>query len=277
MSRPAARFAPPRTRPLLPHVVPARAGLREHTESGPALCPSLNQVRNDGHAQRTTARAPVLRQLRARDPLTRTEEPPVMTALHDGWTLRPLEGPVPPGLQDRAVPATVPGCVHTDLLGAGLIPDPYLDENERLLEWVGRTSWRFTTTFRAAAAAAGERVDLDFGGLDTVATVTLNGCRPRRDEEHAPRPPLRRAVTSCVDGDNELHRRLRRPDRRGRADEPAARAPARTPTVTPSTSSARWPATSAGTGVPSWSRPASGGRSPCTGGTRHGWPRCGRS
>ena len=57
-----------------------------------------------------------------------------MTALHDGWTLRPLEGPVPPGLADRAVPATVPGCVHTDLLAAGLIPDPYLDENERLLE-----------------------------------------------------------------------------------------------------------------------------------------------
>ena len=99
-----------------------------------------------------------------------------MTALHDGWTLRPLEGPVPQGLADRAVPATVPGCVHTDLLAAGLIPDPYLDGNERLLEWVGRTSWRFTTTFRAAAAAAGERVDLDFGGLDTVATVTLNGC-----------------------------------------------------------------------------------------------------
>ena len=126
-----------------------------------------------------------------------------MTALHDGWTLRPLEGPVPPGLQDRAVPATVPGCVHTDLLGAGLIPDPYLDENERLLEWVGRTSWRFTTTFRAAAAAAGERVDLDFGGLDTVATVTLNG-RLLGATKNMHRGHRFDVGDVLVDGDNEL-------------------------------------------------------------------------
>jgi len=32
-------------------------------------------------------------------------------ALHDGWTLS--------GADVREVPATVPGCVHTDLLAAG--------------------------------------------------------------------------------------------------------------------------------------------------------------
>lgn len=36
--------------------------------------------------------------------------------LHDGWTLSSHD------LSD--VPATVPGCVHTDLLAAGLIDDP---------------------------------------------------------------------------------------------------------------------------------------------------------
>ena len=35
------------------------------------------------------------------------------------------------------MPATVPGSVHTDLLAAGCIPDPYLDDNERLLAWIG--------------------------------------------------------------------------------------------------------------------------------------------
>ena len=35
------------------------------------------------------------------------------------------------------VPATVPGTVHTDLMAAGCIPDPYLDDNERLLSWIG--------------------------------------------------------------------------------------------------------------------------------------------
>jgi beta-mannosidase len=33
----------------------------------------------------------------------------------------------------------VPGGVHTDLLVAGLIPDPYLDDNQRLLSWIGDT------------------------------------------------------------------------------------------------------------------------------------------
>ena len=40
-----------------------------------------------------------------------------------------------------------------------------------------------------------------------------------------------------------------------------------------STSSARWPATSAGTGARRWSPPASGSRSGCTPGRSRGWPR----
>jgi beta-mannosidase len=64
--------------------------------------------------------------------------------------------------------------VHTDLMAAGLVPDPYLDENETALSWIGRTDWRYATSFDAAAPSAGERVDLVFEGLDTVATVTLN-------------------------------------------------------------------------------------------------------
>jgi beta-mannosidase len=63
--------------------------------------------------------------------------------------------------------------VHTDLLAAGLIPDPYLDDNELRLAWIGRTGWRYETTFDADDPAA-DRVDLVAGGLDTVATVTLN-------------------------------------------------------------------------------------------------------
>ena len=40
--------------------------------------------------------------------------------LSDGWTVRPAE-PVPQLPLLATVPATVPGCVHTDLLAAGLI------------------------------------------------------------------------------------------------------------------------------------------------------------
>jgi beta-mannosidase len=85
-------------------------------------------------------------------------------ALHSGWT---LTGPDVP-----AVPATVPGCVHTDLLAAGLIPDPFLDENETSLAWIGRSDWVYETTF--THDGTDDRVDLVCAGLDTVATVELN-------------------------------------------------------------------------------------------------------
>ncbi|MGY0003630.1 glycoside hydrolase family 2 protein [Micromonospora sp. I033] len=102
--------------------------------------------------------------------------------LHEGWTLRAVPGPqVPPEVAGAAVPATVPGCVHTDLLAAGLIPDPYLDDNEYRLGWIGRTDWVYETTFDWRPGAE-ERVDLVCAGLDTVATVTLNGTEVGRTE-----------------------------------------------------------------------------------------------
>ncbi|SCL29628.1 beta-mannosidase [Micromonospora nigra] len=105
-----------------------------------------------------------------------------MTPLHEGWTLRAVTGPqVPAGIADRVVPATVPGCVHTDLLAAGLIPDPYLDANETTLAWIGRTDWVYETTFDRPDGDH-EHLDLVCAGLDTVATVTLNGVEVGRTE-----------------------------------------------------------------------------------------------
>jgi beta-mannosidase len=97
--------------------------------------------------------------------------------LRDGWTVTPVApgGSVPAEVASRTgpVPATVPGCVHTDLLDAGLIPDPYLDDNELRLGWIGRTDWRYETSFDWQLAA--EQVDLVCDGLDTVARLELNG------------------------------------------------------------------------------------------------------
>ncbi|RYZ32025.1 MAG: glycoside hydrolase family 2 protein, partial [Propionibacteriaceae bacterium] len=98
--------------------------------------------------------------------------------LDQGWTVRATAGPVAPALEGVVVPATVPGCVHTDLLGAGLVPDPYLDENEALLTWIGDVDWRYETTFTWSAddaAAAYDVVELVADGLDTLATVELDG------------------------------------------------------------------------------------------------------
>ncbi|TWD79920.1 beta-mannosidase [Kribbella amoyensis] len=102
---------------------------------------------------------------------------PLSTDAGVDWTVQAVEGPVPEGngaLLTTPVAATVPGEVHTDLLAAGAIPDPFDGANEGLLAWIGRTSW----TYRAAFdwAADGQAVqELVADGLDTAATVTLNG------------------------------------------------------------------------------------------------------
>jgi beta-mannosidase len=98
--------------------------------------------------------------------------------LHEGWVLTPAQdgraAGVPAEVRARPVPASVPGCVHTDLLAAGLIPDPYLDDNEVRLGWVGHTGWVYETEFSWTDGGEPE-VDLVCAGLDTVATLTLNG------------------------------------------------------------------------------------------------------
>ncbi|MEO3756101.1 glycoside hydrolase family 2 protein [Streptomyces sp. B6B3] len=100
------------------------------------------------------------------------------TLLHTGWTLRSAGGPPAPAHQDATrtpVAATVPGCVHTDLMEAGLVPDPFDADNESALAWIGRHAWEYRTSFDAAAPAPGERVELVCEGLDTLADLRLDG------------------------------------------------------------------------------------------------------
>jgi beta-mannosidase len=109
----------------------------------------------------------------------------VRQSLDGEWQLRlvsPAVGDVPAAVRaTESWPASVPGCVHTDLLAAGAIPDPYLDRNEEELAWIGRQSWEYRTTVNSPshpsgpARATGERTDLVFDGLDTVATISVNG------------------------------------------------------------------------------------------------------
>ncbi|MGH7997227.1 MAG: glycosyl hydrolase 2 galactose-binding domain-containing protein, partial [Opitutaceae bacterium] len=73
-------------------------------------------------------------------------------------------------------PAVVPGCVHRDLLRNRLIPDPFLGVNERELQWIEERDWEYRARFDAPAGLLAERrVELVADGLDTVATVRLNG------------------------------------------------------------------------------------------------------
>jgi beta-mannosidase len=72
-------------------------------------------------------------------------------------------------------PATVPGCVHTDLLHNRLIDDPFYRDNEKKLQWIGKTDWEYQTSFNVTPATlARHNVELVFAGLDTYADVFLN-------------------------------------------------------------------------------------------------------
>jgi beta-mannosidase len=70
----------------------------------------------------------------------------------------------------------VPGCVHTDLLRAGKIADPFWGTNEAGVQWIEERDWEYSTAFEADADLLREEVvELAADGLDTVATVRLNG------------------------------------------------------------------------------------------------------
>jgi beta-mannosidase len=87
-----------------------------------------------------------------------------VTQLTEGWSVRH---------EEALLPARVPGCVHTDLLAADVIPDPFIGLNETEVAWVGRRGWTYLTDL--AHDSAHERTDLVFDGLDTAALITLSG------------------------------------------------------------------------------------------------------
>ena len=74
------------------------------------------------------------------------------------------------------LPANVPGGVHTDLLALGKIPDPFVGDNEKKVQWITDCDWEYRRTFTAAPEALSELEQyLVCDGLDTLAEVTLNG------------------------------------------------------------------------------------------------------
>ena len=45
------------------------------------------------------------------------------------------------------LPAMVPGGVHTDLLAAGRLPDPFVADNEKRVQWVAESDWEYRCSF----------------------------------------------------------------------------------------------------------------------------------
>lgn len=74
------------------------------------------------------------------------------------------------------ISATVPGCVHTDLLEAKRIPDPFYRDNEKQIQWISETTWTYRRSFHVTADLLHRKHQLlRCEGLDTLATVIVNG------------------------------------------------------------------------------------------------------
>ncbi|KAI9764682.1 MAG: Beta-mannosidase B [Geoglossum umbratile] len=75
--------------------------------------------------------------------------------------------------------AQFPTNIHLDLIANGLIPDPFFAKNEKEVQWVGEKSWVYRTQFASppirSSSGVQRKVVLAFEGLDTYATVVLNG------------------------------------------------------------------------------------------------------
>jgi beta-mannosidase len=90
-------------------------------------------------------------------------------SLNTGWQFSQQDS-------DKWFTAQVPGTVHTDLLYNKLIPDPYYRDNEKQLQWIGEKNWDYKKTFTVDAAVLQQQnIELVFDGLDTYASVYLNG------------------------------------------------------------------------------------------------------
>jgi len=72
-------------------------------------------------------------------------------------------------------PATVPGCVHTDLLDNKLIEDPFFRDNEKKVQWIENEDWEYKCEFEISERLySREFIQLVFKGIDTYAEIFLN-------------------------------------------------------------------------------------------------------
>ena len=69
----------------------------------------------------------------------------------------------------------VPGCLHTDLLDHGLIPDPFYGTNEESLQWLSYVPCTYTCDFWRDELPAKENIELVLEGVTGYAEIFLNG------------------------------------------------------------------------------------------------------
>lgn len=72
--------------------------------------------------------------------------------------------------------AQVPGNIFSDLLRNKIIPDPFIDDNEKKVQWVESCDWEYKAVFTLSQEELSKytHTDLIMEGIDTYAQVFLN-------------------------------------------------------------------------------------------------------
>jgi beta-mannosidase len=124
--------------------------------------------------------------------------------INKGWTFRQADKE-----DSKFLPvAQFPTNVHLDLIANKIIEDPFIGKNENDVQWIGEVPWVYKTSFPSPTLSTEERGNvkavLAFDGLDTYATVVLNGKEILKTENMF--TPERVDVTTYLkkQGDNEL-------------------------------------------------------------------------
>ncbi|MCE0559284.1 glycoside hydrolase family 2 protein [Motilimonas sp. E26] len=69
----------------------------------------------------------------------------------------------------------IPGDIHSALLLANEIPDPYVSKNESQVQWVAQTPWQIKRSFFISESELNQAaLELWLESLDTIATVSIN-------------------------------------------------------------------------------------------------------
>lgn len=63
--------------------------------------------------------------------------------------------------------------IHTDLLEANIIPDPFIDDNEIHVQWISELNWQYRCIFDAPGNS-NSNASLILEGIDTFANIKLN-------------------------------------------------------------------------------------------------------
>lgn len=93
-------------------------------------------------------------------------------SLNGEWKIKGID---PEGKKNVELAGVVPGQVHTDLVKAGIIPDPFWRDQAEQCQWVENWDWHYSRSFVVPEDFDITWVEINFEGLDTFATIILNG------------------------------------------------------------------------------------------------------